>query len=294
MLYLAGSILFTTYLSIFFKVSGRLGLNTLQVIVFNYITCVITGLFMQSDLPTVTEIVESDWIYWALGMGIGFISLFNLIAFSTQHIGIAVTSVAYKLSLVIPFVFSIFLFNEHISAFKWAGIALAIIAVILTCYTSENKNSNGISTLYIFVPVIIFMGSGLLDTAIKYTEHYFLDGTNNNSFLSTAFGFAAFLGLVTLLVNNFRIKTTLQPGAILAGILLGIPNYFSIWCLVEALKSFPGASTFIIPVNNMAVVLLSAIIAGLFFRERLSVTNWVGIVLALLSIILIADITPVD
>ncbi len=291
MLYLVGSILFATYLGIFFKVSGRLGLSTLQVIVFNYITCVITGLFMQSG-PVPGDILQRPWIPWAAVMGVSFITLFNLIGFSTQRIGIAVTSVAYKLSLVIPFVFSVFLFEEQISSLKWAGIVLAIFAVILTCYPGrESDKTRSVSNwLYIMVPAVIFTGSGLLDTTIKYTEHHFLDGMNNDSFLVTAFGFAAICGLLVLFINIFRKKTKLTPAAVIAGVLLGVPNYFSIWCLVAALQSFPGASSFIIPVNNMAVVLLSAIIAWFFFKEKLSSVNWAGIVLALISILLIADI----
>lgn len=292
MFYLAICILCTTYLGIFFKVSARLGLDRQQVIVFNYLTCVVTGFLMQQTPMPFSDTLKSSWIYWALIMGIGFITLFNLIAFSTQQIGMAITSVAYKLSLVIPFIFSVFLFREDVSLLKWLGIVLAVFAVILTCYPGANRtrNNGNRGLLYFLVPLIIFVGSGLLDAIIKYIEHYFLDGSNNDSFLTTAFGFAAFCGTLVLLINLLRKKTVLQPATIIAGILLGVPNYFSIWCLVQALKSFPGASSFIIPFNNMAVVFLSAIIAWFFFHEKLSRINWAGIILALISILLIADI----
>lgn len=290
MLYLAGSILFTTYVGIFFKVSGRLGLSTLQVIVFNYITCVITGLFMQSAPVSPRELLKHSWLPWAVVMGISFITLFYLIGFSTQRIGIGVTAVAYKLSLAIPFVFSVFLFEEQVSALRWAGIVVAVVAVILTCYPGSGNTSPLSNRLYILVPAIIFTGSGLLDTTIQYTGHYFLDGTNNDSFLMTAFGFAALFGILALCINIFRKKTGIKPAAVVAGVLLGVPNYFSIWCLVQALHAFPGAGSFIIPVNNMVVVFLSAIIARFFFKEKLSGINWAGIMLALISIFLIADI----
>ncbi len=290
MLYLLGSIVFTTYLGIFFKVSGRYGLNTLHVIVFNYITCVIVGFFMQPHAVAPADMLQHPWMLWAVAMGVGFITLFNLIGFSTQRIGIAVTSVAYKLSLIIPFAFSVFLFKEHIPAIKWGGIALAVPAVILTCYHSGGKSDAGKLPpwMYIVVPVIIFTGSGLLDTAIKYTEYHFLNGENNDSFLVAAFGCAAICGMVALVFNILSNKRGVAPAAVWAGVLLGVPNYFSIWCLVAALQSYPGVSSVIIPVNNMAVVLLSAIIAWFFFREKLSLVNWTGIALALISIALIA------
>ncbi len=76
--------------------------------------------------------------------------------------------------------------------------------------------------------------------------------------------------------------------ALLAGICIGIPNYFSMWCLVKVLKNYAGNSSAIIPVNNMGIVLLSSVIAWVIFREKLTRINWIGILLALVSIAMIA------
>jgi drug/metabolite transporter (DMT)-like permease len=75
---------------------------------------------------------------------------------------------------------------------------------------------------------------------------------------------------------------------LLAGIIIGIPNYFSIWCLVRFLKVSPWQSSASIPVNNMGIVLFSSVVAWLLFREKLSQINWLGIVLSLVAIYLIA------
>jgi drug/metabolite transporter (DMT)-like permease len=74
----------------------------------------------------------------------------------------------------------------------------------------------------------------------------------------------------------------------MAGILIGIPNYFSIWCLVRFLKQSPWESSASIPVNNMGIVLFSSVVAWLLFKERLSKINWAGIILSLVAIYLIA------
>lgn len=42
-----------------------------------------------------------------------FIVLFNVIAFTSINLGVAVASVAFKLSLVIPFLFTIFSMGNH-------------------------------------------------------------------------------------------------------------------------------------------------------------------------------------
>src|SRR5687767_4748149 len=233
MFFLLGCIVLTSYLILSFKVVERMGLNNLQVIVFNYWTCVITGSIVNGHFPVNHATIQQDWFPWALAMGGIFIFLFNIIAFSAQRIGIAVTSVANKLSLVIPFVFSIYLYDEQASPLKLAGILVALVAVAMTCYTRQDKSpgKEKLPGWWYLLPVILFIGSGLLDTMIKYVEQSFLDGTNNNDYLTTVFLSAAVIGLVSLVVQWVLHKKPVTWKAILAGIAIGIPNYFSIWCL---------------------------------------------------------------
>lgn len=292
MIYFAGSIILSAYLTLFFKVVERLRLNTFHVIVFNYITCVITGSIVQAKLPLRNEVLESDWISWAIGMGCMFISIFVIIGLSAQRLGVAVTAVAYKLSLVIPFLFSVFWYNEQVSLYKWIGIILALVAVVLTCYPDKTKQQTQKVpvALFIWIPAFIFFSSGLLDALIKYTEARFLNETNNNDFLVTAFATAALTGTIILAFLLLVKRQAFSPKAIFAGIALGIPNYFSIWCLVKVLKDYSGNSSAIIPVNNIGIVLMSAVVAWLLFKEKLSAINWTGILLAVIAIALISDI----
>lgn len=292
MIYLAGSIVLSAYLTLFFKVVQRLKLNTFHVIVFNYITCVVIGSLVQAKLPLRGEIWESNWIGWAVGMGCMFISIFVVIGFSAQRLGVAVTAVAYKLSLVIPFLFSVFLYNEHVSPYKWVGIILALVAVALTCYPhKKNQQTQSVPlALLIWIPAFIFFSSGLLDALIKYTEARFLNEGNHNDFLVTAFATAAFTGIIILAFLLGVKRQSFSWKAIPAGIALGIPNYFSIWCLVKVLKDYSSNSSAIIPINNIGIVLTSAVVAWLLFKEKLSAINWMGILLAVIAIALISDV----
>ena len=130
--------------------------------------------------------------------------------------------------------------------------------------------------------------SGLLDTLIKYVEKLFITQENNNQYLINTFSVAFMVGLVLLLFQIISRNIRFQPRALLAGVVIGIPNYFSIWCLMKVLKEYPNLSSVVIPVNNMGIVLLSALVAWLFFREKLTVINWAGIILALLAVLMIA------
>lgn len=290
MIYLIGSIVFTSWLILAFKVVERWRADTFQAIVFNYLSCVITGSVVHGSFLNYGQMATRPWFWWAFLMGAVFIGLFNIIGFTTQRIGVAVASVANKLSLVIPFVFSLVLYNEKNTWLKMTGVAIALIAVVLTCYPRKpeqgaTKKREG--WLYL-LPVILFIGSGLLDTMIKYVEQKYLNNGNQDEYLITAFSTAALLGLIALAVKLATGKTKLTYKGVLAGIMIGVPNYFSIWCLLQVLKQYAGNSSAIIPINNMGIVLFSAVVAWLLFKEKLSVINWIGILLAMGSIALIA------
>lgn len=293
MLYLIGSIILTSYLTLSFKVVGRYNIPVLQAIVFNYWACVLTGSVVHGSFPVNSSTFHEPWFTWALVMGGTFFFLFNIIGFTAQRIGVAVASVANKLSLVIPFVFSIYLYNEKATALKIAGIVMALAAVVFTCWPHDHyqadKKSKPVSPLvWISVPAVLFIGSGLLDTMVKYVEQGYLNETNNNTYLITSFAVAGTVGLVTMLILMLTGKQKFDHRSIAAGIAIGIPNYFSIWCLVNVLKLYASDSSRIIPINNMGIVLFSAVVAMFLFREKLSKLNWLGIALSLGAIALIA------
>jgi drug/metabolite transporter (DMT)-like permease len=291
LLFLIGSIILTSYLTLSFKFCEKLGIPAFQAIIFNYITCVVTGSIVNHRFPINAVAIQQPWFPWACVMGAMFITIFNILAFTAQRIGVAVASVANKLSLVIPFTFSLYLYNEDAGIIKMAGIVVAVVAVILTCYQPADKSTSKHTLslqLRILVPLILFVSSGLLDTMIKYVEARFLDDANKNDYLVTAFASAATIGIVLLVTRAIFMKKKIFWQAIVAGICIGIPNYFSIWCLLKVLRIHAGNSSAIIPINNMGIVLFSTVAAYILFKEKLSPVNGLGIVLSMISIALIS------
>jgi drug/metabolite transporter (DMT)-like permease len=290
MLYLVGSIVFSSCLTLLFKVVERYRISNLQAIVFNYFTCVGTGLLFDGSFGQGGSVTGEEWFKWSVIMGLMFISTFNLIAYTVQKMGVAITSVANKLSLVIPFLFSIYLYSEQVTLFKIAGIVVALVAVVFTSMPSGGKEPSGqpFQPGLLLLPVVLFVASGMIDTLIKYVEVTHLNDSNKNTYLITAFGVAGTSGLLVLLVLLLSGKEKFDYRSIAAGVIIGVPNYLSIWCLVQVLKTYSGNSTAILPINNMGIVLFSTVVAWLLFKEHLSTTNRLGILLALGAIALIA------
>ncbi len=91
-----------------------------------------------------------------------------------------------------------------------------------------------------------------------------------------------------LVVRLLQGKERLQARSLAGAVTLGIPNFLSFYTLLLALSAFGGNGAFVYPLYNIGVILLAALMAALFFRERLSTANKVGLVLAILAIGLIS------
>ena len=85
-MYLLLSILASTLIFIIFTLVGKYKINTLQTIVFNYFTAFSLGVISYSQPLNTYEIIQSKWFYGAIGLGVLFISIFNVMALTAQTI----------------------------------------------------------------------------------------------------------------------------------------------------------------------------------------------------------------
>ena len=284
MIWLALSILCSTLIFILFRIFPRFGIENLQAIVVNYLVAFSVG-FLSGDFEVhLTELPEKPWFTSIIILGFLFISLFQLMAIVSQKFGVTAVSVAVKMSLVIPVVFAILYYGDSAGPWKITGIILALAAVYLA--TRKPSATSGHPGM-ILLPVMLFIGSGFLDSFLKYNQHELVEISEHAYFTSLIFLTAAVIGLFWYFLSLITQKTSI-PGwkNILAGIALGIPNYGSIFFLIKALDMHDLESSVIFPVNNVGVVALSVISARILFNENLSRWNVLGVILAMLSIAL--------
>lgn len=287
MQFLIYSILLNAYMGIIFIYFHKFKVDFFQAIVFNYIVCVCTGSFMQGAFPISTDTLSTSWAPWAILMGTLFIIVFNIIANSTIKAGITSTQTANKLSLIIPVIFAAYLYGEKISYVKWAGIFIAFISIIFTVYRKNQLQKKG-GILALLLPILLFVSSGAIDTLTKYIELHFLHNDIDASyFVISGFFTAAFWGVLVLILLYVFGKKTFHIKNIIAGILLGIPNYFSIFYLIKALKSSYLSSSAIIPINNIGILFIVSVWSVFICKEKLTKLNYIGLLLSLIAIALI-------
>jgi drug/metabolite transporter (DMT)-like permease len=281
MLYLALSLIFSTSIFAIFKLFEKNKVENLDAIIVNYFVAFTTGLLFVPQMYT-PQIAEQSWFPFAIIIGILFISLFNIMALTAQQMGISVASVSNKMAVVIPVCFAFFAYGDSVTFFKIAGIVLALAGVYLV---SQRKQEESTRKNYL-LPAILFFGSGVLDTLIKYTQTYHLEDGSDLMFIPLLFLIAGSLGYLykVIYLKQFRISGK----SLLWGLILGVPNYFSIYFLVKTLQLPNWESSVIFPINNLGIVSLSFITALIFFKERYSKFNWLGFLISLIGIGLIA------
>ena len=287
MIFLALSIIASTLIFVIFRLFASYNINTLQAIVVNYFVACSCGLIGYQNSIELSAIPQYNWFYYTLALGALFIIVFNLMAITTQHNGLSVVSVATKMALVIPIAFGLWYYKEPLGPFKAAGIVLALIAVYLVAVKKDS--SIILQKKNLVFPVLVFLGSGLIDTSLNFLQNDFItDKSLIPLFSSTIFMTAGVIGILVLVAQKIKGVLVLEFKNIIAGIVLGIPNYFSIYFLVKALRSDLFDSSGIFTINNVGIVIISTLLGIVFFKEQLSVKNWIGITLAVISIALVS------
>ena len=286
MIFLIFSVFITSLLFVIFKLFDVYKVNTFQAIVLNYAVALCFG-FVHSEISlSVTEIPQQPWFLGATLLGFLFITVFLVMGITAQKNGLSVASVAGKMSVVIPVVLGIFLYNESIGFVKIIGIILALVAVYLSSAKSDTAPVKFKNLLF---PMLLFLGSGSIDTLLKYTEDTYVSKGAVPMFLSAIFGCALLFGIFFSLLQFFNKKVKLEWKTLVGGIALGVPNYYSMEFLLKALQTEGLESATIFTINNVSVVVLTTVFALLFFKEKLVKKNWIGIGLAIISILLVVS-----
>jgi drug/metabolite transporter (DMT)-like permease len=291
MLYLVLSILFSVLLLVNFRVFPRFNISTFQAIAFNYPVCFLTGLLLMPEEQSFRLDLSQNWTWYSLALGVGFIITFILSGLATQKIGMTITSMANNVSLVIPVLFSLLVFERGGKVFDWInylGLLLAVVSVAIATFKSES-NIKAKFWLQGGLALAVFWLYGITNTAINYLNiTYIADASKVVPVTLVMVLGAAISGIIILIIKLLIGTEKLESKNILAAFTLGVPNFLSFYFLILTLGYFGNSGAFVYPIYNMGVILISAFVAILFFREKVSILNKLGLFLAVIAILMIS------
>ena len=285
MIYLILAILFSTGVFVAMRLFERFGLDNHQALMWNYVFASATGFIVCDKFDTLPELVAEPWFGLSILTGFWFIFTYLLMTASTQRSGVTVTSLSSKLSVVLPTLAGVVLFSETLNLVATMGIVLALVALVLVVGGKKNNvKTKGNGWIVTLLPVFIFFGTGTGDILMKITEQQ--NTVGNLGFMIGFIYFVALIfGIIIVVWDIVRGKSRWQWKSAAGGIMLGVINYFSTFCVYNSMRCFDNVVLF--PIYNIGVVSLTAIVGWLLFKEKLTWKNYLGLGIAIIAVILI-------
>lgn len=231
------------------------------------IVFLLLGIFFsfQFHLPTVI---------YALVYGIFLCTsiLFGFMALSTGPM--ALSSIIASFSLVIPFCFGIFVFNEKIKIFGVIGIVLLLISIVLINYRKD-KN---LSWIWFMYAILTFLSNGILSLIQKYHQIYY-----PNQFRVEFMFFSMLTCLIIFGLVGLAQKEKFEFDAI--GQISGVFNGFGYYILLFLVTTQKASVLF--PVISVGKIIAVWFVSKFIFKEKLKFLQIVGLIFGISAIVLL-------
>lgn len=277
------AILCSASLAVILKIFRRQEGNPYGLLLGNYLTCVVLAFIM---MPKGKALFSIDKVTWMCGIIAGVLFVAGLVGMqrSVRKNGAILTSAFSKLGLIIPLLLSILFFEESARLIQLPGILMVFAAFILISFDSNGTLSEQTGRVYplLLLLVLLFCGGG--DAMAKVFQEVGQRGMDGAYFL-ILFSMAAVLTFCLLLLEKKASGRKLIWKEFAAGILVGIPNYYSSWFLLKALTGLPAFVVY--PCFSAGTLLVVTLIAVPVFQERPGRKTWIGLCLIAGALVLL-------
>ena len=296
-LFLIIATVLTAMFSIVFKIYHRKGIDANQGIFFNYLTAFVLGTLLSLRGEVVVNPLKADWLVDVIILGLIFMAGMVFLSASTKRVGVAISTVCSRASMVIPIIVS-YMFIEGSVKPKWLLICLVLIAMVLTIWTDKPESGHKYTLLDILAPITVFLSFGASNSYLKVLQHRVtvtdtaagLSEQVINSEISLVTASVFFVAMLACSFSFFRKgpdgkRSPVLLKNVIGGVALGIINYFCTFTLMLAMKTIDSSLLF--PIHNIGIVAIGAFVGWLAYGEKLRPHQVAGIVLAAVSIALL-------
>ena len=273
------TILCSASIAIILKINADKNWNTIQLLTGNYFSASLIGLLLLFSAENNTYELELI----PLGLFLSFLFVGSIFAFSKSVIlsGAALSTVSSRLSVFVPIVLSIIIYNELPNPFQLFGIILTAATIILFYFSVRNPNNNYLERDRFLYLIVVLIGIGTADFFMKVFQVIW-EPSAKPWFLLLIFGFSF---LITFILS-VKERSKVDKSALILGMIMGIPNIFSSYFLIGALKSFPAV--FVYPFVNMSIIVLTAVVVKFIWNEEWNLFSKIALVTGIVAIILLS------
>ena len=225
---------------------------------------------------------ESDpWSAATCGasMGLCYFIAYFFVMVAIRWVGAASTTAVSVLSILVPILCGIFIWNEDPSLLQCAGVVLAVVSLLLIGHQSNSQsNARPWFTPWVLIGFFLLAGlSRLAQAAFKHEST--LD--QRPTFLFAAFVVAAVPSLC-LLIYRGKMPSGWELGC---GMLMGFANMLQTHFILKSLQQFDGFVVF--PLVSAGQLVFTALVAMCLMNEKLNRRTCWGIGLATIALALL-------
>lgn len=251
--------------------SNRFNVNT-----FNYLFGGILAYFVIRKESVFS--FNGDYIYTlllAVVNAVLYIACLYLMQVNMKKNGAPLTTTYNRLGLLIPILVSVVLFKEYPNQMQIIGCILAIFSIY---YINKRDKKDDNSSVSPFLLIALFLAGGMVDTLAKIYGHF---GSSN---LQGHFIFYTFIfSFIFSIILSIKSIKNLSKKEILIGFFIGIPNQITTLAQLKAVAVLPAYLVF--PAYSISVILLVNFVNFLFFKEKLTMRQYIGTGIIILALI---------
>jgi drug/metabolite transporter (DMT)-like permease len=214
-------------------------------------------------------------------LGLLFVMSFFVYAKAISFAGTGLATTSSRLSVIIPILFSIIIFNEQPKVIHIVGFVFTLMTFILFYLSVKENHRDGESILKYLFLIAVFVGIGINDFAVKIFKSWKPE-QEEPFFVLFIFSSALIYSLIYILFKKIKVKRN----TVYWGMALGVPNVFSTIFLLAALALLPAISVY--PLMNVGIIVLTTFLAFIIWKEKLNRWGILSLVSGLLAILFLS------
>ncbi|SDB87220.1 DMT family transporter [Acinetobacter boissieri] len=255
------------------------GLNILAIITWNYaVASLLCFLWFKPDMAHLIPQNVPWWLIVLLGALLP--SIFFALSKSLQHAGMIKTEIVQRLSVVLSILAAYIVFNESMSALKFCGFTIGVVAVVLMVLQKTSMSQPNLSSKGIWALVAVWVGYALVDILLKYNSRL---GLGFAISLNLIFVFAGMLSLLATFIKAK--KQLLKWQNICAGLIVGMLNFANIALYVNAHRALHDSPAIVFASMNILVVVFGVMSGVVLFKEKLTPRLSLSVTMAIVAVL---------
>jgi len=273
------TILCSTSIALILKYSDTKKGEPIVLLAGNYLVATVislTILLFRDD-----KVFSQETLFFGLGLGIIFVLSFFAFAKAIGYAGTGLATTSSRLSVIIPILFSIIIYNEVPNEFHLLGFLFAAITFIMFYFSVKGNHKEGEGLLKYLFLIAVLIGIGINDFSMKVFKSWRPE-REEPFFVFFIFSSALVYSLIYISIKKIKIVKETA----LWGLALGVPNIFSTVFLLAALVLIPAIIVY--PLINVGIILFTTLLAFIIWKEKLNRWGVLALASGLLAILFLS------